>query len=302
MFRKNEQHRQKSFFSAQGLLPTKLRDRLLTSWAEAFYQLVLCRIDETIFAPLYSEKASRPNIPVNVLVALEILKSGFGWSDDMLYQQVCFNLQVRHALGLHDLRAEVFTLRTLYNFRRRIRDYAAETGVNLMEKVCEQITDEHLEMVAVATGWQRMDSSQILSNLADMSRLELLVAVLQAVHKQLPDAAQASWGERWSVYLEGRPHEVCYKIPSAEVKEHLMRIGQELSAVEAVLTEQTSDSDALAVVKRVLEEQYERDTDGSVRLRPAEEISAGSLQSPHDHDATYRVKGVNASAAGMSSM
>ncbi len=150
-------------------------------------------------------------MPVNVLIALEILKSGFGWSDEVLYEQVCFNLQVRHALGLHDLRAEVFTLRTLNNFRGRIRDYAEETGISLMEKVFEQITDEHLGMVAVATGWQRMDSSQILSNLAEMSRLELLVAVLQAVHKQLPAGAQASWSERWSVYLEGRPHQVCYQ-------------------------------------------------------------------------------------------
>lgn len=291
MFRKNEQHRQKSFFSAQGLLPTKLRERLLTSWAQTFYELVLCQIDETIFAPLYSDKASRPNVPVNVLVALDILKSGFGWSDRVLYQQVCFNLQVRHALGLHDLRAEVFALKTLYNFRRRIRDYADETGINLMEKVFEQITDEHLDMVAVVTGWQRMDSSQILSNLAEMSRLELLVAVLQAVHKRLPDAAQASWGERWSVYLEGRPHQVCYKIPSAEVEEHLATIGQELNVVEALMTEQAPDSDALALVKRVLEEQYEQDTDGTVRLRPSEEISTDSLQSPHDGDATYRIKG-----------
>jgi len=120
-----------------------------------------------------------------------------------------------------------------------------------MEKVFEQITDEHLEMVAVATGWQRMDSSQIMSNLAEMSRSELLVAVLQAVHKQLPDGAQASWGERWSVHLEGRPHQVCYKIPNAEAKEHLMRIGQELSAGEALLTEEALDSDALALVKRM---------------------------------------------------
>ena len=291
MFRENEQHRQKSFFSAEDWLPAKLRDRLRTSWAEAFYRLVLCRIDETIFEPLYSEKASRPNVPVNVLVGLEILKSGFGWSDEVLYEQVCYNLQVRHALGLHDLSAEVFTLRTLYNFRRRVREYADETGIDLMEKAFEQITDEHLEIVAVATGWQRMDSTQILSNLAEMSRLELLVAVLQAVHKQLPDGAQASWGKRWSVYLEGRPHQVCYKIPNAEAEDHMVTIGQELSSVEALLTEQAPDSDALVLVKRVLEEQYEGDTDETVRLRPGEEISAASLQSPHDREATYRIKG-----------
>jgi hypothetical protein len=65
MFRKNEQHRQQSFFSSEHLLPDTLRDRLLGSWAETFYQEVFCRLDETIFAPLYSQEASRPNVPVN---------------------------------------------------------------------------------------------------------------------------------------------------------------------------------------------------------------------------------------------
>ena len=88
-----------------------------------------------------------------MLVGLEILKSGFGWSDEVLHQQVCYNLQVRHALGLHDLSAEVFTLRTLYNFRRRVEEHPDETGINLMEKVFEQITNEHLKMVYVATDW-----------------------------------------------------------------------------------------------------------------------------------------------------
>ena len=291
MFRKNEQHRQKSFFSGEGLLPAKLRKRLRTSWAGAFYELILCRIDETIFAPLYSEKASRPNVPVNVLVALSILKAGFGWSDKVLYEQVCFNLQVRHALGYHDLRAEIFTLRSVYNFRRRVKEYEEETGIDLMKKVFEQINDEHLELVAVATGWERMDSSQILSNLAKMNRLELLVAVVQTVYKQLPESLEADWAERWSTYLDGRPHEVCYGIPDRELEEHLESIGQELSAVERVLVEEAPESDILALVTRVLREQYERGTDGAVRLRPGEEVSADSLQSPHDPDATFRVKG-----------
>jgi hypothetical protein len=47
---------------------------------------VFCRVDEAIFEVLYSDKASRPNVPVNVLVGLEILKAGFGWSDE----EFCF--------------------------------------------------------------------------------------------------------------------------------------------------------------------------------------------------------------------
>lgn len=291
MFRKNEQHHQQSFFSGEQLLPEKLQDRLLSSWAETFYQEVFCRIDEAIFAVLYSDEASRPNVPVNVLVGLEILKSGFGWSDEELHEQICFNLQVRHALGLRDLRSELFTLRTLYNFRRRVREYAEETGINLMQRVFEQITDAQLEAVALATGWQRMDSTQVLSNLARMTRLELLVAVLQAVHSELPEALQERGKESWALYLKGRPHQVCYKIPTAEVEGHLVTIGQELCDLEAELAQQAPESEVLALIRRVLEEQYEQQADGRVTLRPPEEVSAGSLQSPHDPEATYRVKG-----------
>lgn len=291
MFRKNKEHRQQSFFSGEHLLPNKLRERLVGSWAETFYQEVFCRLDETIFAPLYSGKASRPNIPVNVLVGVEILKSGFGWSDEELIEEVRFNLQVRHALGLHDLRHELFTLRTLYNFRRRVREYAEEQGVNLMQKVFEQVTDAQLEAVTLATGWQRMDSTQVLSDLAQMTRLELLVAVLQKVYKQLPALAQERWQKRWAPYLEGRPHEVCYRIAADEVEEHLVAIGRELCAVEVALSQQGSKNEALGLVHRVLEEQYEKEGDGGVRLRPPGEVGAGSLQSPHDPDATYRVKG-----------
>ena len=291
MFRKNEEHRQQSFFSGHYLLPDKLRERLLASWAETFYQRLFCRIDEEIFAPLYSEEDSRPNTPVNVLMGLEILKSGFGWSDEELHEQVCFNLQVRHALGLRDLRHAIFTLRTLYNFRRRVREYAEETGVNLFQKVFEQVTDEQLEAIELATGWQRMDSTQVLSNLKKTNRLELLVSVLQAVHKQLPESVKEGCSQRWARYLERRPHQVCYRIATDEVADHLVIIGRELSGVDAALEEQAPESEVVGLVQRVLEEQYEQDPEGNVHLRPEEEIASNSLQSPHDLDATYRVKG-----------
>jgi len=291
MFRKNEQHRQQSFFSGENLLPKKLQIKLMGSWAETFYREVFCRIVESIFAVLYSDEASRPNVPINVLVGLEILKSGYGWSDEELYEQVCFNLQVRHALGMCDLSLEVFTLRTLYNFRRRVREYAEETGINLMQQVFEQVTDEHLEAVQLATGWQRTDSTQVLSNLAQMTRLELLVSVLQAVHKQLPESVQEHWGVRWAQYLEKRAHQVCYKIPAAEVESHAVTIGQELCAVEVELAQAAPESEALTLIRRVLEEQYECGAEGTVTLRPPKEVGADSLQSPHDPEATYRVKG-----------
>lgn len=48
----------------------------------------------------------------------------------------------------------------------------------------------------------------------------------------------------------------------------------------------------------VLEEQYDVQADGTVAIRPADAVSADGLQSPHDPDATYRVKGGAAHRGG----
>jgi len=86
MFRKNTQHQQPALISAVRELPEKHRQRLEQSWAGVFYRECFCRIDEEAFAVLYSEVGSRPNVPVNVLIGLEAIKAGFGWSDQELYE------------------------------------------------------------------------------------------------------------------------------------------------------------------------------------------------------------------------
>lgn len=87
-----------------------------------------------------------------------------------------------------------------------------------------------------------MDSTQVLSNLARMTRLELMVAVLQAVHKQLGESDQKRVEKRWEPYLEGRPHLVCFKIPTRETKDHLLTISQELDRLETELAEAAPES------------------------------------------------------------
>ena len=42
------------------------------SWAKVFADKVFPAIDEKIFSVLYSEKASRPNTPVNVIIGAEL--------------------------------------------------------------------------------------------------------------------------------------------------------------------------------------------------------------------------------------
>lgn len=101
-------------------LPEKLRKRLENSWAGVFYREFFCRLDETPFDVLYADFPSRPNEPVNVMVGLEYLKAGNGWTDEELYDNFCYDIQVRYALGYRQLGEGDFDLRTLYYFRERL--------------------------------------------------------------------------------------------------------------------------------------------------------------------------------------
>src|SRR3972149_7896403 len=163
MFRKTTKHQHPALISAARERPEKQRQRLETSRAGTFYKEFFSRIDETAFAVLYSEKDSRPNVPVNVLVGLEALKAGFGWSDQELYEHYSYDLQVRYALGYDRLGDGDFEIRSLYYFRERMSKYNAEQGINLLEKAFEQITDAKIIDLKVRTGMQRMDSTQIAS-------------------------------------------------------------------------------------------------------------------------------------------
>ena len=81
MFRSNKRHLQSALISNINDWPEKRRQRLETSWAGTFRREFFGRIHEEAFAVL----PSRPNMPVNVLVGLDTLKAGFGWSDEEFY-------------------------------------------------------------------------------------------------------------------------------------------------------------------------------------------------------------------------
>jgi hypothetical protein len=226
MFRPNKKHLQSAIFTSVDQLSPKLQKRLKESWAEVFYKEFFRRLDEEPFAVLYSDIPSRPNIPVNVLVGFEVLKAGFGWSDEELYDAFCYNLQVRYALGYRDIREGEFDLRTVYNFRERLSRHMQETGENLIEKSFEQVADEQTEAFQLKTGKLRMDSTQIASNIREMSRLQLLVEVLQRVHRMLSEGHQKHYKKDFEPYLQGTSGQYVYRIKGEEVEDHLQPIGK----------------------------------------------------------------------------
>ncbi len=289
MFVSNDQHLQMPMFSSISSLPKKVFKRLEASWADTFYREVFVRIDEDLFAGLYSDEPSRPNTPVNVLVGLEILKSGFGWSDEELYDHFCYDVQVRYALGYRDLSEGHFELRTLYNFRQRVTKHMQESGENLFEKTFEQITDEQIATFELNTDKLRMDSTMIASNIRKMTRLQLLVEVTQRVYRMLDEMDQQRYAEEFAPYLKGSSGQYIYRLKGEDVPEHLQRIGELMHRLVEELAPRYGEESPYQVLRRVFQEHFVV-AEATLRPKEGKELSASSLQSPDDWEATYRQK------------
>jgi hypothetical protein len=295
MFRESSQHLQFDFLDPFQQMSEKMRQRLEASWAGTFYREILCRIDEAPFAVLYSDKPSRPNAAINVLVGAEILKAGFGWSDEELWDHLQFNLQVRFSLGQRNMSVMPFEMRTVYNFRQRVSQHMQETGENLIEQVFVQVTDEQLAALELKTGHQRMDSVLVASNIRQMSRLQLLVEVVQRVWRILTEADQGRYAPSFEPYLKGTAGQYCYRVTADEVDEHLVAVGQLMHDLVHGLAADYADHPTYRVLQRVFDEHFATTADdeaetGQIRVKTGEELSASSLQSPDDWEATYRMK------------
>ena len=74
---------------------TKALDK---SWAKIFADEIFPAIDEERFSVLYSDKASRPNTPVNVIIGALIIKELFDYSDDEIVENLMLDLHLQYAL------------------------------------------------------------------------------------------------------------------------------------------------------------------------------------------------------------
>lgn len=289
MFRVNERHLQAQMFSTVDALPEEQSQRLAESWAGTFYRECFSRLNEQPFAVLYSPKDSRPNIPVNVLVGLEALKAGFNWSDEEMYDAFCFDLQVRYALGYRQLGDGQFDVRTVYNFRQRLSAHMQKTGENLIERAFEQITDGQIAAFKLKTAKVRMDSSEIASNIRNMSRLHLLVEVIQRVHRMLAESDRALYADAFAPYLKGGAGQYVYRVKGEDGPTHMRRIGELMRELLQKLVGGYAEHGTYRMLQRVFGEHFVVEQD-RLRLKVGRELSSESLNSPDDMEATFRIK------------
>lgn len=295
MFRENHRHEQGNFFNTVGQLPCGVKKMMAKSWAPGFRELVFKKIDERRYTELYSDVDSRPNFPVNIWVGLEIIKGMFDYTDEELLEQFHFNLLTAYALGLEILGEVTLAERTIYYNRKRLLEYEAQTGRNLLEEEFQAMTDDALEELELNAKTQRMDSSFVGSFIKQMSRLELVVKVLQNFYRDLCEAEQSRWTSRLSQYVDDEAKHIGYHLKRAGVDDHLQKVGVLLFELHQTYAgdEQVNALKSYEHIGRILLEQFnmvEGEKEIQVEVKPSREIRARSLQNPADDTATCRTK------------
>ena len=140
MFKKTDPNPQLDIFTAPSMQLGSRASKKYSdpnAWHNQFYSLVTTKIDEEIFKPLFPEgkKSGRPNASIRILVAMSVLKEGFGCSDEDLFEKCEFDLLTRKALGMELLTDVTPSIDTYYLFRRRICEYQEKTGIDLYADV-----------------------------------------------------------------------------------------------------------------------------------------------------------------------
>jgi hypothetical protein len=289
MFKSNTAHLQDEMFSSMTLLPPEKQKKLRESKQWHFYDLIFCHIDESLFECLYSEKGSRPNAPVNTMVAALIVKHQFGWTFQELFDHIDFDLLTRTALGLRCFDTTPFAPSTLFDFQRRLFEHDVRTGENLFETIFDRLTAAQLTRLKLKTSIQRTDSVLIASNIRDYSRLHLLLEVLLRLHRVLSDEDKATLDDLLAPYLSQSASHYLYRLTREALPDELTTLGAIYHRVYQHCQRAYADTEIFTIFQRVYTEHFTV-TNETVTVIPGKALSGTILQSPDDPEATYRTK------------
>lgn len=289
MFKENTGHLQKDLFGFEQLLTPSLQKSLLKSKEYHFYHLIFRNIDEKIFSVLYSKKKSRPNAPINAMVAALLLMQAKKWTYEQLFEAISFNLLTKVALGLHTLNEQPFCPSSLFNFQNRLNDYFVRTGRNLLEVVFDALTEKQLKQLKLKTSIQRVDSFQAASNIRNYSRIQLLVEMLIRLFGVLSKEDQEHFKERFLPYTKKSSGQYIYRLQADELSHELEKLAEFYGWIHTTLWPRYSEYEIFQAFERVYTEHFTV-VEEKVTVKSPDQLSSGSVQSPDDLDATYREK------------
>jgi len=261
------------------------------SWAKQFSDDIFPMINEDRFSVLYSDKASRPNTPVNVIIGSMIIKEIQGLTDDEVVSGLVCDIRMQYALRTTSFEEQPLSDRTFSRFRHRLYEHEQKTGEDLLKEEILSLSGGISKLMGLQPHLKRMDSMMIASACKDMTRLEVVYTTVS----NLVNTAHKTGGDE---LLGGMEHylnaddknRVIYHNRAEDRAAKIQSIIEDGAALIERLGEEGGELPEYALVKRMLEDQSTMDGEGKRTTKNNKSIAPDSLQNPSDPDATYRKK------------
>ena len=263
------------------------------SWAGVFAEHIFPAIDEEPFAVLYSDKPSRPNTPVNILVGAHIIKELLDVSDAEVVQGLMMDVRYRHALHTEHCREQPLSDRSLDRFRSALYDYATtHKGVDLLGDCCRKISLHIAGIMGISGKFLRMDSLMISSNIRKLRRTQLIYECIANLLRHIAKLPNNQIPEDLMHYADRNDYNRTFyhKRPS-ETDNTLKMLLADSDRILNFCDSRFEDVEEYQILTRCLDEQTIVEN-GIRRLRTKDDgtMDSAILQSPYDPTATYRVK------------
>jgi len=289
MFRKNEEYKQYDAFGVTNALSDKQSKLLSNSIEHSFFENIFSKINESDFKVLYSDKKSRPNVPVNQLVGSLILKHLFNLTYESLFSNLNFNILTRHAIGIQSINESVFSEASIYNFQNKVIGYYVETGRDLLTEVFDMLTASQLKEYGIKSDIQRGDSFLIGSNIFDYTRLQLLIEVLLRLYRILDEQDKHQCSEILQDYTKQTAGQYIYKLPKENLPKEIKQLAKIYNDLYISYKDKYSDIAVFSIFERVYYEHFTVIED-KVEVIATNDLNSSILMSPDDTEATYRSK------------
>ena len=274
-------------------LTDRTKKFILNSWAGAFAKTIFPLINEERFAVLYSSNAfSRPNTPVNIVVAALLLKEMCRLTDDELLLNILTDVKYQYALNTTSYQEQPISDRTLSRFRERLYFYEMETGVDLLKEEMLAMAEKMVDFMDINPSLKRMDSVMIASSCKKMSRLEIVYTSISNLTRRIQaDGREKVLTPRLSLYLQdGHKNNTLYRSKTEDLELNLEKALADAESLARSSAGSYKETPEYQTLTRVLKEQAQYGEDGSIKPKNKKEIRTDSLQNPSDPDATFRRK------------
>lgn len=295
------------------------RRRLADTWPLVFREHILPLLTEHQFASFFHPTHGAPNRSVQIVLGILLLKDMENFTDEQALDHFAFDLRWHVALGVEGQGVSCCQ-KTLHNFRHHLRqdDHARRTFENLTSDLQNHILQLDLSK-------QRLDSTHTNSNVAVLSRLglfcETIRLFLTRLRVDLPDSFASVAPALRHRYLadDGTPAGF-HNTDSQTGKRRLSVVACDLKLLIDRFggLAQLTDWPQFQNCQRVFSQQCKSPAEPQtavdpacaqpasatasesasgiptvveVELKPAKDISPASLQTPHDPDVSYGIKG-----------